>query len=181
MNIIVGTKNKAKIAIVTQVMAEFIPSDEMTVTGIDTPSGVPDTPRGEQIKQGAYNRAQNVATIKLAEYGIGIESGLVERYGVWFEEAWACIIIDGKSYYGYSSGLPIPEYVLQTMQKEDLEHGPAMRQILTELSRPDERDTWGTYSDKLILRSVSLQEALRNALIQTIVSKHSLYKIIGKL
>ena len=174
MNITVGTKNKSKVATVTRVMAEFLPHRKMTVTGVDAPSGVPDTPRGEETKQGAYNRAQAVSQTQ-PDYAVGIESGLVERYGIWFEEAWACIIIDGTPYYGYSSGLPIPRYVLETMHKNDMEHGPAMSHILTELQRPDERDTWGTYSDKLILRDISLQEALRNALIQTLPSEQSLY------
>lgn len=178
MNSIVGTKNKAKIAVVARVMAEFLPDDELGVTGIDAPSGVPDTPRDHETKQGAYNRALYVSRHDIAHYNIGIESGLVQRYGIWFEEAWACIIIDDKSYYGYSSGLPIPLYVLETMRIHDLEHGHAMSHILTtELHRPDERDTWGTYSDKVILREVSLQEALRNALIQTLPSKQSLYTL----
>jgi non-canonical (house-cleaning) NTP pyrophosphatase len=176
MDIIIGTKNKAKVAIVEQVMAELLPDHTLHVQGIDIESGVPDTPRGEETKTGAYNRAVAAAQSS-PTYSIGIESGLVERYGAWFEEAWACVILEGNFYYGYSSGLSIPKYVLRKMHENDVEHGPAMHQIRNELHQHDDRDTWGTYSDKLILRDVSLQEALRNALIQTLPSKNSLYHL----
>jgi inosine/xanthosine triphosphatase len=177
MNVIIGTNNQAKIAIVTTVLNELYPSKPHTITGEDVASGVPDTPRDEETKQGAFNRASTAAALSPNTYGIGIESGLVQRYGMWFEEAWACVVVGEKTVYGYSSGLPVPPYVLQKMKENNLEHGPAMHHILAELNRPDERDTWGTYSDKLILRDVSLQEALRNALIQMISSDNSLYKL----
>lgn len=177
MNAVIGTKNQAKIQIVTTVLNELFPDETHSVSGIDIDSGVPGSPRDEETKIGAENRARAAAT-KSADYGIGIESGLVERYGIWFEEAWVCVVHDGKTYFGYSSGLPIPEHVLKVMRENDFRHGLAMRKILEQLNRPDERDTWGTYSDKLILRDVSLQEALRNALIQTVASEHSLYKLM---
>lgn len=130
MNIVVGTKNKSKIATVSRVMTEFFPQAELIVTGIDVPSGVPDTPRDEETKQGAYNRAQTIYKHQPG-YAIGIESGLVKRYGIWFEEAWACIIVDDTPYYGYSSGLTIPTYVLKIMNENDLEHGPHTHQVTT--------------------------------------------------
>jgi non-canonical (house-cleaning) NTP pyrophosphatase len=177
MKITVGTKNQSKVTIVSDIMTEFLPNEKLNIQGIDIPSGVPDTPRGEETKQGALNRASAAAKQEGATYGVGIESGLVDRYGVWFEEAWACIVFNGRSYYGYSSGLPIPRYVLKTMQRDDIEHGQAMRQIRKELNQFDDRDTWGTYSGKLILRDISLQEALRNAIVQIVTSKENLYHL----
>lgn len=175
MNVVIGTKNKKKVAIAAKVLAEYFPEVEIDIQGIDIDSGVSGSPRDEETKTGAENRARTAATS--ADYGIGIESGMVERYGMWFEEAWACVVHEDKTYFGYSSGLPIPLHVLKVMRENDFRHGLAMRLILEKLERPDERDTWGTYSDKLILRDVSLQEALRNALIQTIASEQSLYHL----
>ena len=85
--------------------------------------------------------------------------------------------MNGKAYFGYSSVLPVPGHVLRVMREHGLEHGPAMRKILGELDWPDIRDTWGTYSAKRLSRDTSLQEALRNALIQTLEAKHSLYHL----
>ncbi len=101
---------------------------------------------------------------------------LVTRYGDTFEESWACVIVKTKVFYGYSSGLLIPKYVLNRMKQDALEHGPAMNTIRTELNQHDDRDTWGTYSAKLITRDVSLAEALRNALIQVFAPEESLYR-----
>jgi non-canonical (house-cleaning) NTP pyrophosphatase len=131
MKITIGTKNKAKVAIVSRVLTEYFPKTPLNIESVDIASGVPDTPRGEETKDGAYNRAS--AGSQDAIYAIGIESGLVERFGMWFEEAWACIRFDEKYYYGYSSGLAIPSYVLRKMNEDGLEHGPTMQRILKDL------------------------------------------------
>ena len=175
MNVTIGTKNPAKVAIVTQVLAGYFPDAELNVQSADVNSGVSGSPEGEATKLGAENRAKATATS--AAYGIGIESGLVERYGILFEEAWACITHAGNIYYGYSSGLPIPRHVMKTMEKNGLSHGAAMRKIREELNQFDDRDTWGTYSGKLVLRNISLQEALRNAVVQIVSSENNLYHL----
>lgn len=175
MKAIIGTKNKRKISIAEKVFAQYFPELTVDLQGIDIDSGVPGSPRDEETKVGAYNRA--LAAAKGADYGIGIESGMVQRYDMWFEEAWACVVYNGKPHFGYSSGLPIPRHVLEVMAENDFRHGLAMRLILERLERPDERDTWGTYSGKLILRDISLAEALRNALVQTVPAKDSLYHL----
>lgn len=176
MKCVVGTNNKSKITIVAKVLTEFNVQGDISVNGININSGVPDTPWGEEIKQGAYNRATVLANTHKGIHCIGIESGLVTRYGDTFEESWACVIVNTKVFYGYSSGLLIPKYVLNRMKQDAQEHGPAMNTIRTELNQHDDRDTWGTYSAKLITRDVSLAEALRNALIQVFAPEESLYR-----
>lgn len=175
MQVTISTNNSTKIHIVTALLENLFPNESHSISGADIDSKVPDTPRGEEIKIGAYNRA--LASSKISTYGVGIESGLIERYGMWFEEAWACVVVDDKVLYGYSSGLPIPKYVLDRMNQDGKEHGPTMKRILAELNQPDIRDTWGTYSGNLILRDISLQEALRNALVQITPSEKSLYHL----
>ena len=63
------------------------------------------------------NRARECAQVGgEADYYVGIESGLVERYGPYFEEAWAVIIAgDGKEQIGYSSGLVLPQIVVDEL------------------------------------------------------------------
>lgn len=175
MDIIIGTKNQAKVAIATQILAEYFPDAQLEIKSVDIDSGVSGSPEDEATKTGAENRAHGAA--ETADYGVGIESGLVERYGILFEEAWACVSHEGKTYYGYSSGLPIPPHVLRTMKESGLDHGAAMRKIRDELNQFDDRDTWGTYSGKLVLRNISLQEALRNAVVQIVHTENNLYHL----
>ena len=66
----------------------------------------------------------------VADFYVGLESGLVERYGHIYEEAWSCAITNkGKEYFGYSSGLKVPDYILKRMDELKLEHCMAMEII----------------------------------------------------
>lgn len=174
MKFVIGTSNKKKITALEKVLADVV-SESTQVVGVDINSYVPDTPYNEETKLGAYKRASHLAKRYHDWYCVGVESGLAERYDLLFEEAWACILYKNEIYYGYSSGLLIPSYVRKKMKELNLEHGIAMSMIRKELDQFDDRDTWGTYSGKMVPRDVSLEEALRNTLIQIFAPNQSLY------
>ena len=95
-----------------------------------------------------------------------MESGLIERYGHIYEEAWSVVITkDGKEFNGYSSGLKVPDFILNKMDEMKMEHSDVMTIIEDEYGKLP-NDTWGTYSGGTILREVSLEEALRNVFTQ---------------
>ena len=175
MKIIVGSTSDRKIKVVERIFKKYFDKN-FSIKGHSALSGVPETPYDKQTFDGAKNRAVDCKKNHKADYYAGLESGLVERYGEIYEEAWACIIDkEGKEYFGYSSGLKLPKYVLQKMKDLDLEHCDAMTIIEKELgSLPN--DTWGTYSGGQLIRELSLEEALRNALVQLLPQKTSLYK-----
>lgn len=170
---VIGSASQAKIDTVKSVVATLIETP-FVVSGKNVQSGVPDTPWDVQTKQGASNRAKALADKNI--YAIGIESGLVERYGDIYEESWSCIIFEGKRYYGYSSGLQLPTYVTNKMTSMKLEHGPAMRAIREIHRIENDKDTWGLYTNYALLRAVSLEESLRNALIQIFAPAGHLYE-----
>ncbi|HMR73091.1 MAG TPA: DUF84 family protein, partial [Candidatus Saccharibacteria bacterium] len=91
IRISIGTRNQNKIARVKSVV-EALLSDEVIANGHDVESGVLDAPLDEQTYIGAKNRAESCNKLDEADYYIGLESGLVERYDQWFEEAWAVVI-----------------------------------------------------------------------------------------
>lgn len=175
MKIVVGSKNQRKIYTVKKVFSEILKTRKFEVAGCDVSSGVPETPYGKEIFDGARNRARGcLESEKGADYYIGLESGLVERYGDIYEEAWSCVIAnEGKEFAGYSSGLKLPDYVKARMKETDLEHCDVMTVI--EKERGLENDTWATYSGGSIQRAVSLEEALRNALLQAGINGRGLY------
>jgi non-canonical (house-cleaning) NTP pyrophosphatase len=122
------------------------------------------------------NRAKECVTISTADYYVGIESGLVKRYGHFFEEAWAVVIsADGTQQIGYSSGLLLPPVVSGRMGKGEM-HNDIMAHFDKLFNLPDDnRDTWSRYTGGYISRQVSLEEALRNALIQSVPTEQNLY------
>jgi non-canonical (house-cleaning) NTP pyrophosphatase len=176
MKIIVGTNNQKKLDVVGAICSDLL-RVSVEVTGYSSNSQVPEAPHDEETYRGALNRALDCEQSGEADAYIGIESGLVERYGNFFEEAWSVVSRNNKQYIGYSSGLLLPE-VVTTRMAEGMLHNKIMEQIDKELKLPDDnRDTWSRYSGGQILRSISLEESLRNALIQSVPAKNSLYFI----
>ncbi len=177
MKIIIGTKNQKKIDVTLSVFSSVLSIEDMVVEGRNALSGVPEAPHNQETYQGAYNRAAECYKEVGADYYIGIESGIVERYGNIFEEAWAVVIShDGTERVGYSSGLMLPKTVVSRMNAGQ-KHDEIMAYFDKEFNLPDDnRDTWSRYTGGNISRQVSLEEALRNALIQIAHSERSLYK-----
>lgn len=174
MKFVIGTNNKSKIEIARKVLDQII-SDNFTIEGKEVDSGVPETPHDQETKRGAQNRAHRLLRSTEYDYAIGLESGLVERYGDVYEEAWCCVLSSGKETLGYSSGLKIPDLVVRHMHDKNMKHYEVMRAIKSLLPNPEEKDTWGNYSSMKLTRSVSFEEALRNALIQMFADSNSLY------
>jgi inosine/xanthosine triphosphatase len=177
MKIIVGTKNQKKIDVVVSVFKEVLGIDNLEIVAHNAESKVPEAPHGHETYDGALNRAMECYTIGSADYYIGIESGLVKRYGNLFEEAWAVIILkDGTNLVGYSSGLLLPLVVTNRMKNGE-KHNDIMSDFDKIFNLPDDnRDTWSRYTGGNISRQTSLQESLRNALIQTVTSERNLYR-----
>ena len=177
MKVAIGTTSERKISTTKKVFNELVQEDNY-IEGVNAPSGVSETPYDKETYLGALNRAQFCRKTKPdADMWIGIESGLVERYGNMYEEAW-CVLIskDEKNFSGYSSGLVVPEYVLRHMKELGKEHYEIM-EVLQGKHGTEKGDTWGNYSGKSISREVSLTEAKRNTLIQVIAPESSYYKM----
>lgn len=176
MKVIIGTKNQKKVDVVGDVFRILLDNEDVVVEGHDAQSKVPEAPHGEETYLGARNRAIECYENGGADYYIGIESGLVERYGSMFEEAWAVVIShDGTERIGYSSGLMLPKTVVDRMN-DGQKHNEIMAYFDKKFNLPDDnRDTWSRYTGGNISRQVSLEEALRNALIQAVDTERNLY------
>jgi non-canonical (house-cleaning) NTP pyrophosphatase len=114
MRFAVGSTSERKINTVKKILKEQL-SGQYEVLGFAAKSGVPETPWDKETHDGARNRAlATKQSIDDTDYCIGLESGLIERYGNVYEEAWCCIVSkDGNEFYGFSSGLKVPDYILK--------------------------------------------------------------------
>lgn len=176
MKILVGTQNRAKLDAVNTVFTDLYGDSTPTVYGASVASGVAEAPHGEDTYIGARNRA--VACMEhFPDLAIGIESGLVWRCGVFFEETWVVMIgVDAKEYVAYSSGLPLPQVVIDRMKRDS--HDKVMEQLDKELHLPpDNRNTWSRYTSGRLQRDTSIYEAIRNAAVQLPIDKRSLYSM----
>jgi len=162
MKIIIGSTSERKITTAKKILEEYFKHDDLVIEGFPAKSQMPDTPYDKQTFDGARNRALNCKThIKDADYYIGTESGLVERYGHLYEEAWTAVIdAKGSEWYGFSSGLKVPDYILKKMNEYGKDHSSVMTIVEKEIGSTLS-ETWGSYSGGIILREVSVAESLR--------------------
>jgi len=180
MKIIVGTENKRKLAAVEAVVGALGIVDTYTLHGCAAASGVPETPFGIQTLDGARNRARNSLTCEpTGDLYIGIESGLVERYGNWFEEVWAAAYYRNYEYIAYSSGVVLPAVVAQALTPDVQNHPAVMDTLRKKVSITTHADlgvdTWGNYTGEKLRREEGLEEAVRNVLVQIFPGDTSFY------
>jgi len=183
MKIVIGTENKRKIAAGERVVAAFAVAHG-GVVGCRAASGVADTPFDVATKQGAVNRARHALEWCVdAEVSVGIESGLVERYGDLYEEVWVAMVYRGEVYTAYSSGVKLPKRVTKGLSADVRNHPEVMNALRERYGMEVDPelgvDTWGDYTGFLIKRDVGLEEAVRNVLVQVFPTPKSLYREVG--
>ena len=163
MKIVVGTTSAIKLKAIENILQTYI-SETFSLIPQQIQSLVPDTPYDHETLQGAGNRARALSEKHTADLFVGLESGLIERYGNMFEECW-CVILDkdGNEFIGYSSGFLLPEYIIAEM-KEGKTHIETIRAKAKELQM-DRQDTWAIYTKGILSRTASIEEAFRNAFL----------------
>ena len=125
MKIAVGSTNPVKVRAVRNVLRKIYPHAQFVA--VDVPSGVPGQPRGDrQTRRGAANRARAAREAARADWGVGLEGGIVENeYGT-MTCAW-CAIADraGRVGVGGSTNMLLPDEVAARV-KRGQELGDAM-------------------------------------------------------
>ncbi len=123
MKIAVGTDNPVKYRAVRNVMRRLFPDAQ--VIALRVPSGLPEQPIGDdETRQGALNRAQAARLATHADWGVGIEGGVVECEFGMMTCAW-CAIKDrsGRVGIGGSTNMLLPEEVAERVRAgEELGH-----------------------------------------------------------
>ena len=111
---VLNSENQIKKIAVLEVLKLYL-KNNFSLIAKNFPINFPETPKGKETYQGAKKRAEEIFKFynqKIA--AVGLESGLVKRFGLLFEEAWCCIIFEKNYFFGYSSGLRLPK----TIQKK---------------------------------------------------------------
>ena len=166
----VGSKNKAKVEAVAEILRDYGHLKDAAVEGIDVSSDVSAQPKSlEETIRGARNRAKNA--FYACDFSVGIESGLMEvpysKSG--YMDICAAVIYDGNEYHlGLSSGW---EFKDQSIMKTIVEGGKEMTDVLVDRGMfvdPNEKTEGGAIGlvtrGRLPRKDFTMQ-ALRSALI----------------
>jgi len=91
MKVAVGSTNPVKIQSVKEVFNEVF-GKEVEITSVKADSGVSSQPFKEDIIRGSVNRAKNALKLTDADFGVGIESGVMKFGEKWYNLSFITII-----------------------------------------------------------------------------------------
>ena len=130
VRIAAGTTNPAKLEAIGSASTSVF--NEARVDSLEVDSGVPAQPWGDdQTARGALCRARGAIAGLGADYGVGIESGLVDGPGgrVYVVSWAAAVDPSGRAGYGASERFPVPAS-LQDRLRHGAELGPLLDELL---------------------------------------------------
>ena len=162
----VGSQNPVKIHCVAHAVAEFWPTSH--VVGTSTNSHVSAQPKSEhEMYTGALNRArQALENITEAQYGVGIEGGIVDNEdGMW---AFAVVVIvdrNHRSSEGQTGRFKLPAGVARLIREEGLELGDADDRFFGRHNSKQNEGAIGILSDGKITRLELYKPAVIFALL----------------
>lgn len=126
MKIAVGSTNPTKTRAVENVLRVLFDAFEFVT--LEVPSGISAQPVGdEETRRGALNRARAALNLTGADWGFGLEGGVIQtEFGV-MTNAW-CVIVarDGRVGVGGSANMLLPETIAARVLQDGRELGEAM-------------------------------------------------------
>lgn len=119
LRVAVGSTNPVKVKAVRNALAEVFPRMPLAVRGFDVTHGTAAQPFGAKTAAGARRRAKMALRNGGAEYGIGIEAGLLfdEGIGKWVDVQY-CAVVDELGFWslGHGSGFYYPDSVTREVR-----------------------------------------------------------------
>ncbi|MEK7507582.1 MAG: inosine/xanthosine triphosphatase [Patescibacteria group bacterium] len=132
MKIRIGSKNKAKVDAVEEILKEYPHLADAKTFAVEVSSDVSRQPKTlDETVRGAINRAKN--SWSECDYSIGIESGLMHVPGSksGYMDVCVCAIYDGKEFHiGLSSAWEFPNVsVMDLIVKDGLDMSQAINKV----------------------------------------------------
>lgn len=115
MKIAVGSTNPKKSEATHMAFAKVWPDQTFEVVGVDVKSGISDQPMSDlESMKGAKQRAKlALEATPDAEYGVGLEGGMQEIDGAWYDSGWVAVIDkQGNIGLGSSARCIVPEKMM---------------------------------------------------------------------
>lgn len=119
MKVAVGSKNRVKIEATKKAFESVFPDEKWEIEGIDVKSEVSDQPMSDtESVTGAKNRARKALKALTADFGVGLEGGLHEVEGEWFDSGWIVIVnTKGEEGIGSTIRMSLPKKIMQHIHK----------------------------------------------------------------
>jgi inosine/xanthosine triphosphatase len=165
IKIAVGSQNPVKIEATKEAFLAIWPHEEFKIEGVSVPSGVSNQPMSdEESITGAKNRAKAALQETGADYGVGLEGGLQEIKGVWFDCGWVVIVDkEGSEGIGATVKMETPPKAID-MIKQGKELGEVMDILFERTNTKQAEGHFGLMTHNAITRTRGLRDAVISAL-----------------
>jgi inosine/xanthosine triphosphatase len=165
MIVAVGSQNPAKIESARLAFSTLWPAQVWDVRGCAVDSGVAAQPMTDaETLRGARIRAERAIGYPAADYGVGLEGGLQQFEGRWFNSGWA-VVIDrtGREGTGSTIRMQVPPALMDLVQA-GLELGDACDQVFGRADAKRAEGFVGLMTGNAIQRTGALGDAVIAAL-----------------
>ncbi len=115
--VVVASLNPVKVAATRAVFGRW-KAGPVTIDAVDVPSGVAAQPWGDaETRRGALHRARQALRQNGADFGVGLEGGLLEVDGALYTSAW-CAVARADGVIGVAGGenLQLPSRVVEQVR-----------------------------------------------------------------
>ena len=143
---------------------------DIEVVSIEVASEVRPFPVGDmEIMTGAANRAKGAkVSCPDCEYSVGIEGGVVEFAGRWFDRNYAVVLWDGRMGVGCSAGYEIDKSILRQVNPEADDSKKVIDRITGEENVFDGIGVIGVMTQRRLTRTDVLRDAVTCALTRVV-------------
>lgn len=129
MKVAVGSTNPVKIQAVKEVFKEVF-GKKVEIISVKADSGVSTQPFKENMIKGSMNRAKKALKLTDADFGVGIESGVMIFGEKWYNLGFITIVDKkGNIGTGTSGWFECPSSILK-----ELENGKELAQVMSEIT-----------------------------------------------
>lgn len=166
MDVVVGSQNPVKIQAVLSGFQKIWPKETWQVKGVSVASGVSHQPMSsKESLAGAQNRAiRALKASPTATYAVGLEGGLEQVNGIWFDCGW-CVIVDRRGIQGVATSARIetPETIMKHIQ-QGKELGDAIDIIFDRHNAKQAEGQFGLMTNGVVTRTDGYIQAVCLAL-----------------
>lgn len=160
MIVAIGTKNKAKMNAIKNIVSTYFESVEYTEFVV--PSNVSEQPfSDEETRQGAINRAVNTRNLSNADLSFGLEGGVREIDGFMYCCNWGAVALkDGSVISAAGATFLLPEEIAHEL-RAGKELGPLMDEFTKKKDTRHHSGAIGVFTSDLVDRTEMFEHIVK--------------------
>jgi len=166
VTIAIASKNPNKVRGVRKAAARLFGSRGAKVVAVDVDSGVSEQPFGEETLRGAINRTKAIARkVEECDYAVGLESGIFELGGRFFDVQWCAVLHSGTVHMGCSMGFEVPAKEAERLKARKITLSELYYEVTGDREIGVKEGVIGHLSGGLLKRSMMAEQAFMCAMI----------------